>query len=252
MARVRASLASELSSARTAAGSEGWSSVDDLVQRMQLPVDAACSIVAQPVGIARDINALDTVTLRHVLVREIGSATLADSLVAAFLDWVDANAVLRENGAEREWYAAAGRPGPRNGPLAHRDELNRIRGWENYDWSRIFGTEQGRVALSHASAHVLASLPGMTTELADLIVSARKDGGHVPDLLVLAERLGIAARDTLMSRYGELMREAAFTPDGWLLISRASGFQGSAAVLEVRVGPGNGLVVPVRRRTWVE
>lgn len=56
-----------------------------------------------------------------------------DSVIAAILDWQDADSVAREGGAEAEWYTDHGRLPPRNAPIRAIEELSLIRGLEAAD-----------------------------------------------------------------------------------------------------------------------
>jgi hypothetical protein len=56
-----------------------------------------------------------------------------DSVAQALMDWSDADASALPLGAEREWYRAQGRLSPRNGDIAHADELLLVRGVDRTD-----------------------------------------------------------------------------------------------------------------------
>jgi hypothetical protein len=98
-----------------------------------------------------------------------------DRMIDCLLDWVDADNLVRLNGAEDE-------PGykPPNRPLQRLEELKRIRGWEEFtsanDWDADFtlNTQQGTIDIAWASKEVLLSLPGMTEPLVDQFLTIRR------------------------------------------------------------------------------
>jgi len=124
-------------------------------------------------------------------------------LIDTLRDYTDADDLRRLNGAEAPEYAAAHLPPPRNAPLLSPMELRAVYGWAEVDalWrggpaapgpgqpSASFGqaraliepitsylTASGLVALNPntAPAAVLQTLPGITPELAQAIVTRRQ------------------------------------------------------------------------------
>jgi general secretion pathway protein K len=97
-----------------------------------------------------------------------------DKMIDCLLDWVDADNLVRLNGAEDE-------PNyhPRNAPLRTVDELKKVRGWaeftSNPDWDKDF-TLYSIVPIdpTSASREVLLALPGMTEQRVDQFLTLRR------------------------------------------------------------------------------
>ena len=91
------------------------------------PIDlgrrAWCRATLVPIVGLVDLNRSAGPVLRSV----IGQ----DSLVAALLDWIDADSNARVGGSENPWYRSAQRRLPRNGPVASVDELEWVRGFSH-------------------------------------------------------------------------------------------------------------------------
>lgn len=106
-------------------------------------------------------------------------AMLMDSL----RDYVDTDNLRRLNGAENAQYAAIGRPDlPRNAPLLSPPELRDVLGWSDQPtlWSSGgvlgFTTTEGSPRLNPNTApwQVLTALPGVTREVAQVIIARRE------------------------------------------------------------------------------
>lgn len=218
-----------------------WSRLDQL----RLPGRVrACDVTLEPAGMRLDVNGADEETLRRL----IGS----DSLAQAVLDWRDADDVPRPLGAEREWYVAMGGFPPRNGPLADLAELRRVRGFASLaGFDTLLAFQPGRIALNHASAAVLAALPGFTPELVGRVVERRARGERLPSLAALAEGLSPMARDSLLTRRGDLVAAATVEPDAWVLtVIAPAGGSSLVAAIELRLAFGGNRAAVVRRREW--
>lgn len=248
-----------------------WAALDDVLassSTVTLPLrGAACDIELTPAGVALDVNSADADMLRR-LVRALGAGARAESITDAILDWRDADDVPRPLGAEREWYSSRGRYPPRDGPIAARAELARIRGVrdtldEGADaddrfaeglaaaLARALTVEPGRVVLARAPSAVMLALPGMTEESVARVLDLRARGERVVDLGRLGSLLSPSARDTLLSHFPELSRAVTPEPDAWILVARAAGHEtlhGSGA--ELRLVRAGSRAAIVRRRTW--
>ena len=133
-------------------------------------------------------------------------------LAAALADWRDSDDVARPVGAERDWYAAAHRELPRNGPLADIRELARVRGFENLPpFEAVLTAEPGRVSLATAPATVLLAVPGFTRETADRIVALQDAGTPVTDVTSLLGLVSRASADSMLAHFPEIARVT--TPD---------------------------------------
>lgn len=121
------------------------------------------------------------------LARLLGRFGVADdrraALVDALRDYADADDLRRLNGAESAQYQAIGRPDlPRNAALLSPMELRDVYGWgqEATLWRpgglREFVTTEGESRLNPntAPAQVLEALPGVTADIARLIIARRE------------------------------------------------------------------------------
>ena len=254
--RARAVIGDALSAAAADPGNteDPWKALDRLVPDAPLLSAAGCEVAVRPAGATVDLNAADEELLRGVFVALGISPMRADSVVAALLDWRDADDVPRPAGAERSWYQAEHRPAPRNGPLADIRELSHVRGLETLEGLEgVLGTEPGRISLDHAPPAVLAALPGFTEETVGRVIERRLRGLGIEDLLALSGELSPAARDALLARYPDLVRTTTTDPDAWIVTSRAGvGTPPLTASIEVRLVRAGSRAAIVRRRTMIQ
>lgn len=97
-------------------------------------------------------------------------------------DYIDADSLHRLNGAEKDAYLAQGLPSPSNNKLVTPWEAKRIMGWRNVPqlWDKGRLAELTTTSMSvginpnTAPAEVLATLPGVTEEIAQVIIARRK------------------------------------------------------------------------------
>ena len=254
--RVRAVVAATLGPEGTASTASTASTarppaLDAIVASSPLVEGCPGRVAFAPVGLAVDLTETTDDAVRRLLLWQGMTAERTDSLTDALLDWRDPDDTPRPHGAEGEWYERHGRSPPRNGRLAHIDELRRVRGFET--WSSgvdssldppgtLFTVHPGRVVLERAPAAVLASLPGMTEEtIARLVERGLRGAPPLRDVLALGEELSIAARDSLYRHGDELVRRATLDPDAWTLVVYASGSDGErsgtdpVAIINVRL-----------------
>jgi general secretion pathway protein K len=235
-----------------------WNNLDRIIVRAAAATPA-CAYSVQPVGARLDLNVADGPRLRRFLTRCGVPPTQADSLADALLDWRDDDDDARTYGSERDDYVTAGRPPPRNGPLADIRELRRVRGFDALPlraewvlWGAV-GVEHGRTDLSHATPPVLASLPGFTLETVERVMALQADGAMPRDLLALASLLAPVSRDSLTAHYSELVSLAVMEPEAWLLSARAgSGDPRITVALELRLARSGSRAAITRRREWME
>jgi general secretion pathway protein K len=122
-------------------------------------------------------------------------------LIDTLRDYIDADDLRRLDGAESDDYAALGLPPPRNLPLFSPIELKNIIGWRDMPslWQDPAVTELvgvgGLPTINPNTApwQVLAALPGVTPEIAKLIVARRKLG---PISVALLDQLAGVNLDT--------------------------------------------------------
>ncbi len=246
--RGRAAIAAALRASRDDASA--WDRVPGALSRS--PLAEGCDVAARAAGAALDINHADAETLRRLMLHLGARPAEADSLADALLDWRDADGEPRPYGAEAPQYA--GRRPPRNGPLAHPDELLRVRGFGRFaGLDTLLGTEPGRIPLGHAPSAVIASLPGFTPEALARIRDARGRGEAAGDLTAIAAVLSASAREEMRAHLTELNAMTSPQPEAWILTARArKGAPALTAVVELRLVRAGERAAVVRRRTWVE
>ena len=231
-----------------------WLALDSVVAASRLARAASCHVSMQAAGTALDMNQADEDMLRSLFVVAGINGPRADSMIAALLDWRDADDVARPLGAERAWYVDAGRPAPRNAALAHPRELGLVRWFEAASpVDRLLGVERGRVPLAITPVPVIAALPGFGEEALARIAERRLGGTWPVDLLTLGAALSQGGRDAMVARFAELSRWTTAEPDAWILTSRAG--DGASAVrvaVEVRLVRAGTRAAIVRRRSWTE
>jgi type II secretory pathway component PulK len=254
VARMRAAVSAGLRTSPSSDGRDAWDEMDARVAASPLVDDAPCEVSLRAAGAGLDVNAADGETLRRFFLALGATPAAADSLADALADWRDADDEPRPAGAEAAWYAAAGRPGPRNGPLADPREVLRIRGIERIKGiDALVATDAGRIPLNHAPLPVLAALPGMEGEAVARVAEMRARGARLGSLLELEGALSAEARAALSRRYAELSALTAGSPDAWVMTARArEGDPPVTAVLEVRLVRAGTRAAVVRRRNWIE
>lgn len=199
-----------------------WRSLDHRVLPRPESQAWPCEVRFEAAGAKIDVN-VATQEMLGTLLRTLGeSDTRVAEMTDALLDWRDADEEPLPTGAERPWYEGAKRPPPRNGPIADIRELALVRGFEDLErFARVFTTEPGRVSLAHAPATVLSAIPGITRETADMIAGLAEEGNPVLDVSSVAGRVSSQSASELMSRYPEIARLTAGSPDAWILEVRA-------------------------------
>lgn len=117
--------------------------------------------------------------LRALGVADGQAATLADTL----LDYIDADSLVRLNGAEAPDYSAAKLPPPRNAPLLMPTELQRIAGWRELDAATmravldlVYVGTINAVNRYTVKAPVLAAIGGADIDVARALLAQREPG----------------------------------------------------------------------------
>jgi general secretion pathway protein K len=153
--------------------------------------------------------------LNHASPAALGSVLQNDTLLDALLDWRDADDIARPLGTEAEWYRNAQRRVPRNGPLADVGELTLVRGFDSSRVAQLTrllstdGTEQ--LDINAAPPELLATLPGLTAEAVEALLSWRSNGQRIEGAEQLIALLSPAARETLLQHYQEFTRQVVYT-----------------------------------------
>lgn len=228
----------------------GWGHLSDDVQLTAL-ARFKCTGTLTPSGYALDVNQAGAQRLtRLFLASGLGSAR-ADSLVQAVLDWRDADDTPMTLGAESSWYRARRLVVPRNAAFGDAAELRFVRGVAESGVAGLLGTEPGRTPINLAPLPVVASLPGMSTEVVDALEDRRRRRVAVTDLAQLAQGVSATARDTLLGRFAELAALATVDPEAWILeVTASDGTPPIAAVVHLRLAPGPGGAVVVGKKVW--
>ena len=148
---------------------------------------------------------------------EVLDALFGDhGLTAAYLDWTDADDTPRAGGAESDWYRRAGRPLPRNAPIADPDELLRIAGFDSAIVARIRPLVtlhgSGRLDVNAAPREVVALLPGFGPAAVELLMQRRAEGRAPAGLDDLIGELPPSLRAPILARYGEVQGMVSFSP----------------------------------------
>jgi type II secretory pathway component PulK len=228
-----------------------WRTLDQSVLPAVLSPSSPCDLRLEAAGTRLDLNTA-TPQMLAALLRTIGETDVSAAQMAdALVDWRDSDQVVSPLGAERPWYLAVARATPRDGPFPDIRELALVRGFEiSSRFEPYFTTEPGRVSLGHASAEVLAAIPGFTRETADLIAMLAREGTPVVDAASIVGRVSTQSASELMAHYPEIVRTTTGDPDAWLLEVRAwNGNPKSTVVLQWRVLRAGHRCVVVSSRT---
>lgn len=232
-----------------------WTTLDTAVMSMNAGADdSECTVALRPEGTTIDVNTADRETLQRLFVALGAMDPQADSIADAILDWRDADDSSRLDGAERAWYRAHDRPGPRNGPFAATAELRRVRGLQSVSGlDSVLGVDPSRVLIDRAPLPVLRALPGFGAEAVLRVASYRLTVGHVPDLATLTSSLSPPAHDSLLAHYAQVAAVTTSEPDAWILTARSSaGRPPVTFVLELVLRRDGARAAIVRRRSWLE
>jgi len=227
--------------AALACASELRAAIDDALRAAASPIERAdiwrtldratpdtradgCSASLEAAGTRLDVNSASPEMLES-LFATLGYGDSARAMSSALADWRDSDDVALAEGAETEWYAARHRHLPRNGPIADLRELRRVRGFENANGlDSVLSVDPGRISLATASVPVLAGVPGIAREVAELLVTRRDAGLPVRDILAVLPDVSSPSALAIETHYAELARLTTADPDAWIL--RARGWAG--------------------------
>jgi general secretion pathway protein K len=226
-----------------------WMHLDGVVVRS--PLVQECALAVEPAGTTLDVNGASDAQLRRLFVSAGLSAESADSVTSAILDWRDPDDDPRGSGAERPWYAAAGRAPPRNGAIGSPEQLATIRGLESRPAiDSLLGVEHDRIFLARAPLPVLASLPALTPAALAEVERRRVIGDSMVDLTRLAALVDSASREILQANASVLGELTTALPDAWIVAASASaGHPEVTARIEIRVVRSGRRLAIMRRRS---
>lgn len=229
-----------------------WRRLPERLASAPLLGAVGCEVTLVAAGTTLDVNTVDEPMLHRVLQNLSVARPRADSLVAALLDWRDADTLARPHGAEAADYRRMGRLPPRNGPLADVRELALVRGFDSLEGlTRVFGTEPGRICLNHAPLPVIAALPGIPHEVLVRIEGARAAGHEIRDLDSFVGGLSEPAQRELHASYFALREHATTEPDAWILLSLGRAPASDVVMAtELRLVRAGARAAVTRRRRW--
>lgn len=185
------------------------------------PFLAGCDVTLEAAGARLDLNSASGESMRRLILAS-DARLPADSMTDAFEDWRDSDDVERPSGAERTWYAAEQAVPPRNAAFENVHELTYVRGFgAAAAIESLVTTDSGRASLANAPLPVLESVPGISPEVAELVVERRSAGAAV-NLADLAGSVSADAAAELTAHYADAVRLTTPDPDAWLLTVRGA------------------------------
>jgi general secretion pathway protein K len=193
-----------------------------------------------------DINAADEQTLFNLFVNNGVAAGDAELLAAAIIDWRDADAVERVNGAEEEAYLAAGlQVGPANRAFMMVEELLQVLGMSYELYRKIepgvsVFSRSGAPDIAYAPAEALLAMADITPEEALNFVQERnsQEAGSLVGLSLAGEQAVMAQGRGLTYS----IQAKATMPNGvWEQIETT-----------IRLGGGGNNGLPYRVMRWRE
>lgn len=215
------------------------------IERLDLGQGAWCSASISWPSARINLNSAGAEVLRRLLGQ--------DSLVAALMDWRDADSVARPMGAERDWYRHHGGLLPRDGPLADLDELRWIRGFTDslVTTLRPLATVDGdgTLDLDRASPPVIRLLPLFDPGVAVAIRYRQEVGRHLTGIEDLAGELDPIAWQSLnaLQESGEIRLGAGGNECELLVVGRVEGREAvSRARITLVIAEGRFVVVRQR------
>ena len=181
-----------------------------------LPNRAWCTSHIEPTNARFNINTADSLAFERLLG--------ADSIVAAILDWRDADSAPRSGGCERACATALDMPAPANRAFTQVAEFRQVRGLRSIPDSLLAlltVTGNGRINPAYASAAVIGSLPGVSPALARRVELAARDG-RITGLGSLAQLATPMERTELERWWTDLTARTTFER-GALIMSVVAG-----------------------------
>jgi general secretion pathway protein K len=175
-----------------------------------------------------DINTVPDVVLKNLLINLGIQGEEVDTIVDSIMDWKDPDDLHRLYGAESDYYMSL--PNPYKAKNANFDTLEELLLVKGVTPEILYGnggkkglvdfltvnSKMNRISINAAPKEVLMAIPGMTPELADIIIEYRKTN-EITNL----QEIGIPAEiNTLMARYISIGGSNTFTID-------AVGYKGS-------------------------
>jgi general secretion pathway protein K len=148
-----------------------------------------------------DINVADEVMLKALFVSSGVEDRRAEELADAIVDWRDPDDLTGPHGAESSEYKSAGlKYEPRNAPFETVSEVQQVLGMDYDVYHKIekaitLYSGRSQPSAGYAPLEVLRALPGMTEELAQMILQQRQalQPGSPPSGLMLPDGTPVVA-----------------------------------------------------------
>jgi len=148
-----------------------------------------------------DINVADAVMLKAMFVSAGIEERHAEELADAIIDWRDPDDLTGPHGAESSEYKSAGlKYEPRNAPFETVSEVQQVLGMDYDVYHKIekaitLYSGRSQPSAGYAPLEVLRALPGMTEELAQMILQQRQalQPGSPPSGLMLPDGTPVVA-----------------------------------------------------------
>jgi type II secretory pathway component PulK len=197
------------------------------------------------------INDVDEWRLARLL-QWVADSARADSLAHAFMDWRDADGESRLLGAEGDWYREMGRRPPRDGPIAHTEELRYIKGFTpglvDTVGAMLTVRSDGRVNLNSADVRVLAATSALSSRAAEFIVRSRTLQGRLGSHEQVGDALTRAQMPLSFDEYRKFVR-ATVVSTNRIVARIEAGIEGLPlrATAVVTFGILDGSLEPLRR-----
>ncbi len=188
----------------------------------------SCVLQVEPEGVLLNVNHAP----EEMIAAYLNDRALSDPL----LDWRDPDDIPRGQGAERDWYTAQGRAGPRNGPLRSPREVALVRGFEAVPLAELetqfdIGIS-ARISAPYAPPRLLHATGLFPVDAGFASAAAWAGAGRrLESMEALNATLSPAGQELLQARWDEAVRMLTFSRGDYRVT--AVGVSGSGAVRHV-------------------
>ncbi len=169
---------------RTVPGSEVWKT-DGTIYKDSLGSGYYSASIRDESG-KMDINMVSEVLLKNLLINSGVSPEEADAIVDAIMDWRDKDDLHRLHGVESDYYMSL--PASYKAKNANFDTLEELLLVKGITGEILYGSAEkkgiidlitvnsrsNKININAASKEVLAAIPGMSSELADAVITYRE------------------------------------------------------------------------------
>jgi len=183
-----------------------------------------------------DINKTSDIILRNLFLNLGINEDDVDTIVDSIMDWRDTDDLHRLHGAESDYYMSL--PNPYKAKNANFDAIEELLLVKGMNRKILYGdgerqgiasfltvhSDTGKINIKSAPREVLISIPGITSEMADTIISLRKD-----PTINLQQALG--QNYSVLSRYISLSDSNTYTIDSVGHLDEGGGYGIRATVI---------------------